>query len=110
MSVEKIPGSNKSYRLSPEVKRYTLLDNNFIESQTGKFRLEQSLGEISQKNAPKIKISVSKDLNDLKIRTTSANGLRPVNIFQGDKFEGERKNLEALLYALVEGQVLEAVE
>ena len=41
--VNQIKGDNQKYRLSPEIKKYSLRDVGFMETKTGKFELERSL-------------------------------------------------------------------
>ncbi|WP_028274153.1 hypothetical protein [Atopococcus tabaci] len=105
-----LPGASDTYRIHPDAKKYTLRDNGFTETKSGKFQLVRILGTmVSDPHAPKLKITISKDLSDLKFSTTTANGLQPVNIYKNDKFSEYRESVEAVFYGLLEGKVLERV-
>lgn len=105
----KIAGLDKTFRIHQEVKRYTLLDNSFAESSPGKFRLERALGDVSNKQSPKLKIVISNDFSKLKMSTTTGNGLKEINLFQNDKFEEEKDMLYAILFQLLEEHILEEI-
>jgi len=105
-----IPGSNKEYIVSEDAKRYTLRDNSFTESKNGNFQYERNLSAVpSDKTAQKLKISINKEMSELKIKTLSPNGLKKVNLYQNDRFEDARKFAEYILENLVEEHVLEEV-
>ena len=76
----KILGDTTTYQLSPNVKKYSLRDTGFIETKGGKFQLERSLDPASPFKGFKLKIVVSADLKSFKMVTTTANGLKEVNI------------------------------
>lgn len=104
-----LKGTDRSFTIHPNVKRYTLLDNGFVESSAGKFRFERQLGGVSAKQSPKLKIVISHDFSKLKMTVTNSNGLQEVNIFENDRFADEVNTLEGILYQLTEDNVLEAV-
>lgn len=106
-----LPGASDTYRVHPDAKKYTLRDNGFTETKSGKFQLIRTLGTtVSDPHAPKLKVTISKDLSELKFATTTANGLQTVNIYRNDKFSEYRESIEAIFYGLVEGKVLEKVK
>ena len=79
-------GAPISYRLHPDAKRYTLRDNGFTETNGGNYQLIRPLDATPQsKEGFKLKITVSKDIQTLKMSITTANGLKAVNIFKDPK-------------------------
>lgn len=108
--VTSLPGTSDRYRVHPGAKKYTLKDHGFMETKSGNFQLVRSLGEsISDKSAPRMKLTVSKDLSELKLSTTTANGLQTINLYKSEKYAKARENAEAVFYNLLEGKVLEKV-
>lgn len=106
-----LPGASAKYQIHPEAKRYTMRDNGFTESKSGNFQLVRSLGEsASDKAAPRMKITVSKDFDGLKMSTTTANGLQSMNLYNHPKHAAAVENAEAVLYGLEEGNVLKKVK
>lgn len=105
-----LPGSSDTYRVHPDAKKYTLKDNGFTETKSGNFQLVRSLGDsISDKSAPRMKLTISKNLSELKLSTTTANGLQTINLYKNEKHAEARKNAETVFYSLLEGDVLEKV-
>ena len=81
-------GAPISYRLHPDAKRYTLRDNGFTETNGGNYQLIRPLDATPQsKEGFKLKITVSKDIQTLKMSITTANGLKdPKQKMSQDKF------------------------
>ncbi len=76
-------GAAVNYRLAPTAKRYTLRDNGFTETKSGNFQLIRPLEATPQsKEGFKLKITVDKDIQTVKMSITTANGLKAVNIFK----------------------------
>ena len=103
-------GSTDSYTINDNAKRYTLRDNGFTESKNGSFTYERSLGTtVMDKKAPRLKITISKDISELKLSTVHSNGLKKINIYEKEQFVKEKDLLEHILLTLVEENVLEKV-
>ena len=67
-----IPG-DATYRLSPQIKKYTLGDLGFITNNAGAYTLHRSLEpEKALANAVKLKVTVNPDLTGFKMSTVSA--------------------------------------
>ena len=65
-------GAPISYRLHPDAKRYTLRDNGFTETNGGNYQLIRPLDATPQsKEGFKLKITVSKDIQTLKMSITT---------------------------------------
>ncbi len=94
-----ILGAQTSYKLAPTAKRYTLRDNGFSETSSGNFQLIRPLEATPQsKEGLKLKITVDKDIQKMKMSVTTANGLKAVNIF---KMKNEL--LQEKFYFLMDG-------
>lgn len=105
-----LQGSDHSYQVHPDAKRYTLRDNGFEETSSGNFQYIRPLDvDPSNKQGIKLKVVISKDLSELKISTTTSNGLRTVNIYKGDVFAVTREKAQFILDNFAERGVLEQV-
>ncbi|EKW99568.1 cysteine desulfurase associated protein [Ligilactobacillus saerimneri] len=93
-----IKGDSQVYGLSPQIKRYSLLDVGFLELKNGKFQLERPLNPDAGKAAFYLKMTVNKDLKKFKLMTTTASGLQQVDIFK----RNDPAMLEQLQYILAE--------
>ena len=103
----KLLGDNTTYRLSDNVKKYSLRDTGFLESKGGKFQLERSLDPTSPVKGFKLKITVAPDLKSFKMITTTANGMKEVNIFNGKNAAAQTEQLEYILTDLIDRQIIE---
>lgn len=93
-------GSDVFYRIAPQAKRYTLRDNGFTETNGGNFQLIRPLEATPQsKEGFKLKITVDKDIQTLKMSVTTGNGLKSVNLFKGSQHE----MLQEKFYFLMDG-------
>lgn len=103
-------GSEDQYAVHEDAKRYTLRDNGFLESKNGSFQYERVLSLHSKdKKVPKLKLVISKDIDELKLSAVTANGLKKVDLYKSDQMEEERKFAEGIIAALVEAKVLKKV-
>jgi hypothetical protein len=77
-----LQGDPDKYTISPEIKRYALIDLGFEETKRGNF---EYLGSVDTKNpfnpVAKLRILISADLDGFKMETVTGNGLRKINIF-----------------------------
>lgn len=101
-------GSNEQFQVSPNAKKYTLRDNGFEETKKGNFQLSRTMDtNMINNQGVKLKIVVSNELTQLKISVTTGNGLRTVNIYNGDAYKEIREKVAFTLENLVERGVLE---
>ncbi|WP_080146218.1 hypothetical protein [Marinilactibacillus piezotolerans] len=101
-------GSKDKYKVNKEAKRYTLKDHGFIEGKNGAFQYERTLSRsVSDSTAPKLKITISRDLSELKIVTVSANGLKKVDIHKDENLEQARLMVKGIFETFLEENVLE---
>lgn len=106
-----LPGSSVSYELHSEVKRYTLLDNGFLETKNGNYQYERTLSkQASDQTAPHLKLTVGKNLDRLRMSVVTAKGLKKVNLYKENQFEEERALAEFYLDNFVNEKVLLPVE
>lgn len=106
-----LPGSDQSYAVSDQAKRYTLRDNGFTETKNGSFQYERVLStHVMDKKAPKLKITISKDIDELKISTVTPNGLKKVDLFKNKERQKEKEFAENILLNMIEGNVLKKVD
>lgn len=106
-----LPGSTDKYRIHPEVKRYTLRDNAFMETRNGNFQYERVLStKPGTKTAPKMKVTISKDFSDLRLSTIAQKGIKKVDIYKHDEMKEERELAEFYLDTFIENNILEKVE
>ena len=60
-------GSTEKYRLTPNVKKFTLRDNGFEETSSGNYQFIRPLdGSPENKQGIKLKIIVNKDFNEIR--------------------------------------------
>lgn len=104
---ESLLGSSVSYTLHPDVKRYTLLDNGFIETKNGNYQYERTLAkQASNQTAPRLKVRIGKNLNQLRLSVVAAKGLKKVNLYKDDQFEEARQMAEFYLDNFVKEDIL----
>ncbi|WP_208558660.1 hypothetical protein [Marinilactibacillus kalidii] len=109
-STDQLLGSKDQYKVNSEAKRYTLKDHGFIENKKGSFQYERTLSStVSDTTAPKLKLTISKDLKELKLVTVTANGLKKVDIYKDSEMSKAQAMVENILATFVEESVLEKV-
>lgn len=102
-------GASTMYKLASTAKRYTLRDNGFTETSSGNFQLIRPLEATPQsKEGFKLKITVDKNIQKLKMSITTANGLKAVNIFK-NKNELLQEQFYFLMDSFIERGLFEKV-
>ncbi|MEY8458184.1 DUF1831 domain-containing protein [Lactococcus ileimucosae] len=72
-----------SYKLSPNVKKFTLKDTAFVQNNVGNFEFKRILEEVPNSGQGfLLKIIINPDLTGFKMSVTDKSGLRNVNIFK----------------------------
>ncbi|WP_125703147.1 DUF1831 domain-containing protein [Lacticaseibacillus daqingensis] len=103
-------GDPKTYQISPNLKRYTLIDLGFVQTKNGNFQLERSLDPNSPFTAAnKLKVTVKKDLSAFQMSATTGNGLKAVNIFKDEKTADNVEQYHYLIENMIERSVLVAL-
>lgn len=106
----RIQGDRRTYGLSENIKKYSLRDAGFTEKKSGKFQLERNLDpNVSSNVSMKLKVVVDQDLKKFKMSTTTANGLKEVNIFKTGDVTAQSEQLNYLLNDLVERGILRQI-
>lgn len=106
--VASLKGAPKQYRLNPSVKRYTLRDHGFQETKSGNFQYVRSLNTAKEnKVGALLKIVVAGDFSGLKLSTTSANGLKAIDVYGNPNMGQLVEHLEYIMDHFVEQQVLQ---
>lgn len=72
-------GFNRTFKLNPECKPYTLRDNGFQDTKSGNFMYKRELDSSHSKGLV-LKVTVDKDIQLLKISTVNGQGLSTVNV------------------------------
>jgi len=95
-----------TYKLHPNVKKFTLKDNTFAETKVGNFELSRLLEEIPNSGQGfLLKIIFNKDLSGFKINITDKSGLRLVNIFKSESQKIIQEKFYFLMDSLVERNI-----
>ena len=95
-----------TYKLHPNVKKFTLKDNTFAETKVGNFELSRLLEEIPNSGQGfLLKIIFNKDLAGFKINITDKAGLRLVNIFKSESQKIIQEKFYFLMDSLVERDI-----
>lgn len=95
-----------TYKLHPNVKKFTLKDNTFAETKVGNFELNRLLEEIPNSGQGfLLKIIFNKDLSGFKINITDKSGLRLVNIFKSESQKIIQEKFYFLMDSLVERDI-----
>lgn len=95
-----------TYKLHPNVKKFTLKDNTFEETKVGNFELSRLLEEIPNSGQGfLLKIIFNKDLSGFKINITDKSGLRLVNIFKSESQKIIQEKFYFLMDSLVERDI-----
>ncbi|MBS0949896.1 cysteine desulfurase [Weissella minor] len=79
----KIPGDDRTYVISPRIRRYALTDTGFVNQKNGTFVMERSLESMKPiTGAVKLKVVVNGTLDGMKIKTLNPAGTVTVNLFK----------------------------
>ena len=102
-----IAGDPHVYRLSENLKRYTLTDLGFTTKNNGTFILERSLDATSPYNQGiKLKIMIKPDFSAFKMSTVTANGMQKANIFKREQDQPLVEQYHFIIDQLLEREVL----
>lgn len=102
-----IPGDADTYSISPEIKKYTLLDLGFEETKRGNFEYKGSLDTDNPfKPVARLRILIAADLSGMKMETVSGNGLQKINIFKHARAAEFVEQYHYILNEMIKRQVL----
>ncbi|WP_267202102.1 DUF1831 domain-containing protein [Limosilactobacillus kribbianus] len=105
----RIPGDTVTYSISPDIKKYALLDLGFEETKRGNFEYKGSLDTDNPfKPVARLRILINADLTGFKMETISGNGMRKVNIFKHARAKEFVEQYHYILADMLKRQVLTA--
>lgn len=105
-----VAGDPQVYALSAELKRYTLRDLGFRETNAGGFLLERPLdASVPLARAIKLRMLVNKDLSGFKLSTVNPSGTGSVNIFTNANAAVLTEQYQFQINDLIERKVLRKV-
>lgn len=100
-------GDKDIYEISPEVKRYSLLDAGFVEGRNGHFKLSRPISGSSPYDARfLLKITVSDEFSRLRMSITDKSGLHNLNIYKGKDTKSEIDDYKFMMNFLEEKNIL----
>ncbi|MCF6514869.1 hypothetical protein GSH19_01660 [Lactobacillus sp. S2-2] len=104
----KLKGDINNYELSPEIKKYTLRDLGFTTTKLGNFVYKINLDPNSpfNSNSIKLKITVNDDLTAFKMAILDSKELKEVDIFNNDKFNKIKEQLDFNLENMITRKVI----
>ncbi|KRL56219.1 MAG: DUF1831 domain-containing protein [Furfurilactobacillus sp.] len=77
-----VPGDDRIFTLSDQLKKYTLRDLGFMETNAGGFSLERPLDPAAGlAKSIKLRVLINKQLNGFKMGTVNPSGTGNVNIY-----------------------------
>ncbi|MDN5472120.1 MAG: DUF1831 domain-containing protein [Lactococcus raffinolactis] len=95
--------SQYTYKLSPSIKKYTLMDTTFIKNRLGNYELTRILESVPNSgDGPLLKIIVNSDLTGFKLSITDKSGLKNMNIFKSEDNKMIQEKFYFQMNALVE--------
>lgn len=102
----RLQGDKDTYTISPEIKKYTLIDLGFEETRRGNFEYKGSLDTDNPfKPVARLRILVNADLTGFKMETVTGNGARKINIFTHQRSAEFVEQLHYILKEMLERNV-----
>ena len=111
--VAKPEGSPVGYKLGSNAKKYTLRDLGFTETRQGNFQIIRALDPTPQiKSGVKLKITVNKTLDGLKMSIVTQDGMKAVNIFANDDSDSKmiQDKFRFVMSAMIQRECFEEVK
>ena len=99
-------GDTVTYTISPEVKKYTLIDLGFEQTLRGNFEYKGSLDTDNPfKPVARLRILINASLDGFKMETVTGNGARKINIFTHQRSAEFVEQLHFILKEMLERNV-----
>ncbi|MBG9985627.1 cysteine desulfurase [Facklamia sp. DSM 111018] len=98
-------GFNRTFKIHPECKPYTLRDNGFQETRGGNYLYKREL-DSTHRTGLVLKVTVNHNLQGIKISTVNNNGLQGVNVFNLANNEMVIEKINFIFDGFVDRQVL----
>lgn len=107
----RLQGDKDTYTISPEVKKYTLIDLGFEETRRGNFEYKGSLDTDNPfKPVARLRILINAELDGFKMETITGNGARKINIFTHQRSAEFIEQLHFILKEMLERNVFTSSE
>lgn len=103
---DQITGDKQSYSISDKIKKYSLKDVGFIENSHGSLVYNRPIGDSPYDAKFKLKVSVSKDLDNLKMAVTDLSGIKNIDISKLKNSEEMVKMYQYILDDFVSRDIL----
>ncbi len=105
-----VEGSKTFYKVKDTARAYAFKDYGFKETSSGNFQLVRPLDTRPQnKQSPKLKMTVAKDLKTLKMSITTPNGMKSMNIFTSDNHKEKQDQFNYIMADMIHFGCLEEV-
>lgn len=101
-----ITGDQQSYTISDNIKKYSLKDVGFIENNHGSLVYNRPIGDSPYDAKFKLKVSVSKNLDNLKMAVTDLTGIKNIDISKLKNSEEMIKMYQYILDDFVDRDIL----
>lgn len=102
-----INGDQRKFTVSPDIKRYALIDAGFKKTKRGNYTYEHPLYNDSPYNATcKLKMTLNEEMDHLTMVVTDTNGLQKVNIFKNKQLAKMVELLDFILKDLEDRKII----
>ncbi|MGX7347631.1 hypothetical protein [Aerococcus vaginalis] len=103
-------GSPVKYQINENCKKFTLRDNNFVETAARNYQLKHQVRpSFDDPRAITLIIKVNKTLDGLDISVTTEKGFKAIDVYNNDEFADFIEPLTYALNYLIEQNVLAQV-
>lgn len=106
-------GDDKQYKVSEQIKRYTLRDVGFVETKQGNFQFVRALDPTPQMTTGlTLKITINREMTQLKMSIVGQGGMKAVNIFEDHSERGHmvQEKYQFYMNGLVQRHCIDIVE
>lgn len=105
--IVQLAGDTTTYMISPQIKKYALLDTGFIQQRNGSYQLQRQLEtDKAFADSFKLKVVVNEDLTGIKMKVVNAQGTAVVNIFNHQKAALLTEQLQYFVNELINREIL----
>lgn len=102
-------GFDRTFKVSPDCKAYTLRDNGFVKTNSGNHVYKREMN-VDSKQGLVLKVMVNKDLDRLSIATVSHNELKHIDVMKLDNNAMLLEKINFIFDGFVDRNVLEEVK
>lgn len=107
----KLQGSNMSYQVNEQCKKFTLRDYGFSTTKTGNFLFEATITpSFDDPREVNLKVTIDKELSDLSLNVTNKKGLQAIDIYKNEAMMPFAKQVDYIFGDMIERQILTEAE